>query len=427
MKKNNRVSTLAVAAAVSMVVTQSQVSFAQGNDEPDLAKEARFHRIYKSYNENPTSEDRWQSAIGSATAQTYSVQNGDTLWSLSETLFGDSQFWPKIWSINNSKIENPHLIVPTQVVQFMPGTLGEAPSLTVTDAATQTPTPAVLDDGSPAPAPDINTLLSKAPVPPSSVKTRALSGLPASLPKWQFKEDKRAVIDLELTPINRNFGSPAQSLAYYVTEEDVRGMGTVTETELAMGSASEFQYIFVRMPANSSGKFLVVKSVDAIKDPYSGKVGSLMQIQGEIQILENVNGEDEIYRAIVTKTVGPVEVGGKIVAGEVPIYNAKDEGNPGTANVRIVGGAFASERRLFGLDNIVIFNGGSSQGVSSGQTLPIYKQQPARNGKSQALQNARLIGQAKVVKVSEGFATAIVISATDDIQVGDSTAPNISR
>lgn len=417
MKKMNLFSSLTVALTLGFTVSQSPQVFAQ-NDEPDLAREARLHQIYKSYNENPTPADRWQTAIGAATAQTYNVQNGDTLWSVSETLFGDSQFWPKVWSINNTNIENPHLILPRQRVQFSPGTLGEAPSLTIADASTPEGAPQQM-------APDLKTLLGRAPVPESSVKSRPLSGLPNSLPRWKFKEDHRQVIDLEVSRINRDFGSPTQSLTYYVTEQDLQEMGTITETELSTGSASDYQYIFVRMPSNASGKYLVVRSVDVVKDPFTGHKGNLVQIQGEIQVLESVNADDGIYRAIVTKTISLVEVGAKLVPGEVPTYNTKDEGNPSSASVRIVGGAFAGNRRLFGLENIVVFNGGSAQGISSGQMLPIYKQQPGRNEKSKARENSRMIGRAKVIKVSEGFATAVVVQASDDIQVGDSSSSNI--
>lgn len=44
-------------------------------------------------------------------AGTYVVIGGDTLWGLSEQVFGDGGFWPSLWSYN-PQITNPHWIYP---------------------------------------------------------------------------------------------------------------------------------------------------------------------------------------------------------------------------------------------------------------------------------------------------------------------------
>jgi hypothetical protein len=42
---------------------------------------------------------------------TYVVAEGDTLWELSEGLFGDGHYWPVLWSYN-PQITNPHWVYP---------------------------------------------------------------------------------------------------------------------------------------------------------------------------------------------------------------------------------------------------------------------------------------------------------------------------
>lgn len=100
-------------------------------DDPDSEIEKRFHQNYLRYNETPTSIEDWSKATFGRSAEVYIVQKGDTLWTISETLFGDSLFWPKIWAINRRGILNPHFILPGMRVNFFPGSVEEIPTLAV--------------------------------------------------------------------------------------------------------------------------------------------------------------------------------------------------------------------------------------------------------------------------------------------------------
>jgi len=52
----------------------------------------------------------------------YVIQKGDTLWGLSEKFLNDPRYWPDLWS-KNSRLTNPHLIYPGQLVRFKDGKL----------------------------------------------------------------------------------------------------------------------------------------------------------------------------------------------------------------------------------------------------------------------------------------------------------------
>jgi len=132
-------------------------------DDPDLALEKKFHDIYQTYNKNPTPDDIWAEASGKQTARLYEVQKGDTLWSISKILFGDPNFWPKLWAINKQGILNPHFINPKMKIYFYEGTEEEAPTLTVgenapveeakeTAVAAETATPEAAGGATPPPA-----------------------------------------------------------------------------------------------------------------------------------------------------------------------------------------------------------------------------------------------------------------------------------
>ncbi len=80
------------------------------------------------------------SAEEADSADLYTVVPGDTLWDICQRFFGDPEYWPTLWSINNQEITNPHYIYPGQLLKFQPGTDLRPPSLLVAGDA------AVIDD-----------------------------------------------------------------------------------------------------------------------------------------------------------------------------------------------------------------------------------------------------------------------------------------
>jgi hypothetical protein len=70
---------------------------------------------------------------GTGTADVYEVIPGDTLWDLCSQIFGDPDYWPTLWSINNEEVSNPHYIYPGQRLRFEPGTDVRPPSVLLGD------------------------------------------------------------------------------------------------------------------------------------------------------------------------------------------------------------------------------------------------------------------------------------------------------
>ena len=397
-------------------------------DDPDLEKEARFHRIYKTFNQQPTPTEQWSSAVGKSSQSTYSVQKGDNLWSLSQTLFADPNFWPKIWSLNSGLIENPHQVLPGQTLQFVPGTMGEAPTLAVTDGTQPTETAAAAPAAPAAPAgPEVIPVLpngdldfSKVTVQPSKKKSNPVAPLPRSLPNWKYRgEESKSPLILELTQVNRNFGSPQMVLPYFTTEGELPAFGEIVGTEGGFVSATDYQYVTIKMSEVLAEKTATaVRRTDQVSSS-SGYKANVIQVQGELEILEVVNAREGLYRGMVKRSVAPVEVGAKLIAGTMPTYNMKDEGDVMNMDGQVIGG-YSYSGKLFGTDSIVYFNRGSRQGAAPGQIINIYKSVPVRIPTSRIIENELIIGKVKVLRTSENFLTGVVLQANEDIRVGDS-------
>ncbi|MGZ3769490.1 MAG: LysM peptidoglycan-binding domain-containing protein [Bdellovibrio sp.] len=388
--------------------------------EPDYGKESKFHRIYKKYNEQPTSEEAWAKARGTGEAKVYQVQKGDTLFDISKTFFADPFYWPKVWSLNHTQILNPHEIKPGMNVNFFPGSMEEAPTLELAEAGKKGATTSTTSTTAETTAE--TTAQAKEPevVIPEPKKKREplLKNIPGSLPRYRMGRGKSELL-MEVTKIKMT--TNPESLAYYIMDEPIKGIGVITATELNMKTAGDFQYIYVHLDNNSNGKqFVVQKNAGPVNDPAkNGRKGQMVEVQGEIEILDLVNPEKNIYRAIVKKTIEPLEIGAILTPGKIPMFTPTAGEVTSGVGAKIMGGQYDRERVLFAAQSLIFLDRGSSQGLQEGQVLPVYEDINLRNRKTEAITNDRIIGLVKIVHVARDFATAYVAKSTDDILVGD--------
>lgn len=393
-------------------------------DDPDAQKESEFHRIYKTYNEAPTPEESWEKALGERNAETYKVQSGDTLSGISTTLFGDQFFWPKVWSLNHDQILNPHEITPGMGIQFFPGSMGEAPTLAVSANAddkklstTNIPVPSAPPKGA----------MDGVEIPAPKKRAGLVEKLPRSLPGSRVSSVIKRKDDVRLDLLKHQYPKAYEYLEYYINDTPVEGSGKITGTEMGLSTAGEYQYIYVRFEGTPEKKYVVQKNVTQIEDPRNKeRKAQMVQLQGEIQVLEKVNDSENMYRALVTKTIQPVEVGAALMPGSLPMIDPASGPVTSGVGATIMGGQFEKKRALLGQNSLVFLDAGSSQGLQEGQTLSIYADERVRNKNVKAVMNDRVIGQLKVVRVTNNFATAYVSKAIDDILIGDYAGKSVA-
>ncbi|KYG63081.1 hypothetical protein AZI86_15285 [Bdellovibrio bacteriovorus] len=393
-------------------------------DDPDAQKESEFHRIYKTYNEAPTSEESWEKALGERNAETYKVQSGDTLSGISTTLFGDSFFWPKVWSLNHDQILNPHEISPGMGIQFFPGSMGEAPTLAVTAQAEEKK---VTSTSIPVPMAPPKGAMDGVEIPAPKKRAGLVEKLPRSLPGSRVSSVIRPKDDVRLDLLKHKYPKAYEYLEYYINDAPVEGSGKITGTEMGLSTAGEYQYIYVSFAGTPDKKYVVQKNLTQLEDPRNKeRKAQMVQLQGEIQVLEKVNDAENMYRALVTKTIQPVEVGSTLIAGSLPMIDPA--AGPVTSGVgaTIMGGQFEKKRALMGQNSLVFLDAGSGQGLQEGQTLSIYADERARNKNVKAVMNDRVIGKLKVVRVTNNFATAYITSAIDDVMIGDYAGKSVA-
>lgn len=401
------------------------------NQDSHLEKEEALHRIYKNYNVKPTPTDVWKNLIQANSTQTYTIQDGDTLWDLSATLFGDPNYWPKIWSLNNPEVLNPHEIRRNQVVHFTEGTFGEAPQLALKEQSENQNEPGSLSENAESAAvgseadsssDEPSGVVSDQELPPLQIKSVEHNNLPQSFPSWSPSKGSVAVYNMQLKPFEKPSPPAEPFIDYYVADSFPDYDGEVEETDMLMGGAATEQFIYVKFLEIPSEKYYhVIKSIGMVKDKFGNKgQAHFVQVLGEVEILEKVSSTKNIYRAKVTRNIDHVYVGGKLRKGPAPTANPV-ETTSGIIKAQIIGGHFGEGRLLFAEGSIVFLNAGLSDGVVLGQKLNIYKNNQLRNANTKARSVERKTGALRVVKVGENFSTAIVTSSIEDIQAGDLT------
>jgi hypothetical protein len=79
-----------------------------------------------------------RAAPGGAVTHTYTVQDGDTLWSIAQQSYGDGQMWPHIYHANRAQIANPNVIYPGQVLIIPQGGSARGRTMSATSPAPRT-------------------------------------------------------------------------------------------------------------------------------------------------------------------------------------------------------------------------------------------------------------------------------------------------
>jgi len=407
--------TAMVTATVSLTVAQAQ------DGDADFKTEERFHRVYKKYNEQPTSGEAWEKVLSDRKANNYSVQEKDTLWDISNTLFGDSHYWPKVWSYNTEDILNPHQINPKQQIKFYAGTLEEAPTVGL---AEKTDAPEALPAHVIEKKEDGTITLEGVKIPPPKRKSRPLvRNLPKSLPLYRLGRVNEPKVDFEMSGARVKHLPAPKYLSHYAVDVAPTTIGEIVEMERPEEmTTGDYQYVIIRVSNPGVKNYVVYSDASKVFDPTEAFASKaiMVELQGEVELGEKVNDGDNLFRAMVKKSINPLEVGAKLMEGRITTFDTTPTTVTTSVQAKIIGGEYQRfEQKMFGPDNIVFLSAGAKEGLQEGSTLQIFMNERIRKTKTKAIDNDRVIGTVKIIKLAEHFATGYVLDTSTDIMIGD--------
>ncbi len=433
-------------------------------DEPNLKYEKKLYDIYINYNSTPTPVEQWEVIVGNRNTEIYQVQSHDTLWGISETMFSDGNFWPKIWSINSS-ISNPHTISPGQNLKFILGTESEPPSVTLSEddnkSESSTETNEASNDktkneattatnqNSSTESEDAKVIGPSQPLvaaqpkqqpqfddveipPPEKISRPVIKKFPPSFPEWQ-NDNIKGIYDKLGISIDKNIDLKKITrflLSNYIAEDKISPLGEIKEIETGGLSATDFQYLYIQVKkgtAQAGDKLLVVQEVGEVQSEQFNAVS--IEVEGVVAItdlvspneLSSTNDSYSIFRCMVLKAVNPLRVGSQLIHGDLEYINIQQRGPRNALMAQIIGGKDMEQPKTFFPQSIAYLDKGGAHGLKPGQILTIYANRKTRFENTLITKNIRPTGWLKIAKVTPHFSTAVILRASENINVGDYT------
>lgn len=402
----------------SLLLLGTSVQAVAAFDPPDLNLEYQLHRQFLKQNQPAN-------AKVSGASENYKIQTGETLWSLSEMLYGDGNYWPRVWA----QSRKPHLVRPGHHLQFLMGSEDETPAFRFSEDFEPGSNGLERTAGS-----GQNPIVD---IPPPEVPPKPVLKVPKSFPEWQsvFKPRQIKTIDYSNLDFKRMGIANRYYLRSWVQEYPIVSMGKYQEGDSEAGLPIQNQYVYVKIKrgqAQAGQKFLIVRDAGQIKRMHKQWNGKdkmhLVQVAAEVELAETVtsnyrrskdNDEYQTYRALITQATGLSIKGSDIISGSLKVIDTDPTSNYGSINAQIVGSEKSEASAVFGPGDLVFLNKGSNQGVEEGQMLEVYTDRSIRDFNAEVPISPASSGLIKVVHISSNVATAIVINARDSIQQGD--------
>ena len=400
----------------SLAVTSHSASF----EPPDLNFEYQLHQAYRHSLEPQKSEpsEGW--------IENYRLQRGENLWSLSEMLYGDGGYWPKVWA-QNPGITNPHLVRPGHTLELLLGSEDQAPAFRFSEEG---------DAGVELAAAHGESGLVE--VPPPEIPPRPLIKIPRSFPPWQTvyrpTSDIITVDDSMLRAQNMRVPD-RMILNGYVQDGAIEPYGHFMETELESGLPMAMQYVYIKLRKGlgSVGQvLLIVEDHGSLRrlntQVEKGLRSHFIEVFGDLKITElakarfknsSDNEKFEVFRALVLHATSLTLTNHALIQGKLEYVDLRPQGPTSSVTAQIVGSTKHKTSALYGPGDIVFLNRGSKDGLAVGQIMDVHSDRSIRDQKTPVSFSGASTGNVKIVKVDGSCATGVILTSIDGILQGD--------
>ncbi|MBI9075750.1 MAG: LysM peptidoglycan-binding domain-containing protein [Desulfatibacillum sp.] len=308
--------------------------------------------------------------IGWSQGLKYTVQEGDTLWDLSEKFFDTPAMWPELWK-QNPHIKNPHWIEPGTVI-----------NLFVEDGVAFIPKP---EPPAPEPVEVVEVVVEEPPKPPV-------------------------------------YYYPSIEKAGFVRKNLVESLGEIVDITENRFLASTGNTVYISLtkdyPYAEGDRFTLWRPLNKIKDNFNGKfrkreIGTQHLIVGEVLCTRLSNGS---MRATVEETYRAIKIGDQLMSyRNLPSDIIILPGVPGMEG-KIV--AEENDREIFGAGDVVFINKGTDEGIAEGQEYSLFFDKELKAKRSENAVFSELAGKFIVLIAQDNNATALITESLETIRVG---------
>ena len=319
----------------------------------------------------------YESPIKMDAPKTYTVSKGDTLWDISNAFLKSPWLWPEIWHAN-PQIHNPHLIFPDDVVSLV--YVDGRPRLTVVSRGNTGRTVKL--------KPKVRTLPVESAIP----------AIP--LPAIQSYLKQSRVVN--------NLNELEQAPYVFASKE-----GRVASVE--------GQQIFARGMFSAPGsRYEAFREGSSLMDPDSGE--NLGFIAHKIAELDVNSVQGDMATLTISSSERELKSGDRLLKENG--FNFVTTFFPRAPDAPVEGKIITNlnnMKKTARFDTVII-NRGQRESLRQGDILAIYKQSQVMDSfkKEMILLPPEQVGLLMVYRPYEKISYGIVLSASEDIEAGDS-------
>jgi len=366
--------------------TLHQFALAALTPEEDTLKVSRYL--------HPITDEQWKEIAGTQVEEQYEVISGDTLYDISNRLFGDPKYWPKIWALNNGKIKNPHVINPGDIVTFLPGTGTSLPSLQFGETEELEEKEEVDED-----LPDLSDANMEWKKLPRQRWELATYQLPDNTDSQGFRKDNNISFQL----------SNGFDLNAFSASEKIPLLGHVAGAQIESNFLAQGDTIFIRADDELQiGEFYsITQDPTVLRSRYTDRHGYSYLNMGEVQVF---GVRDNLFLAKIIKAYLPIHRECYVIPSvkRVPPLKPINATKP-IEGIIIFDHHFSTYTTA--QHKIVFIDKGENEGVLPGMVFRAYQHFDPSNDDELTTADFIIDADIVVLQTSEHFSTGLIINS----------------
>ena len=334
-------------------------------------------------------------------AEVHVVEQGDTLWDISDHYFGEPWHWPELWSFN-PEITNPHWIYPLDQIRLSPSAL--AGDQIVAKMQAGGGAPGGLEERAPSAGILAGTETAASVVVPRSAFT----------PGTVFLREQG-----------------------YLDNDALRTAGQISggnEEQMFLGPSDQVYLTFKKDENVQAGQaYTVFREVKPEDRGAKDDEGTLVRILGTA-VVRSYDKDKHVARAVITESLEPIERGMFVAKMDRRFDLVSPKRNESNVVAKII--ASVEPHVLVGFGDVVFLDVGEGHGIEPGNRFFVVRRgdlwmesitvNPTEVGNSAEVPEydpARLpkevVAELRVLKVRKKTTICLVVRSDIDLAMGD--------
>lgn len=352
----------------------------------------------------PIPDSLWQSIASEKISETYEVSDGDTLYDISNRLFGDAKYWPKIWAVNNNRILNPHLIYPGIKIYFQSGSGNDPAQMGLSPLAENNSS----EGGTSGSSDSLNYTQS------------GRSGEWKKLPRQTWEQVQfKAPPQVDPNGIDRrsivNFKAPnGFHPSLFVKNEELFSSGSLKSSTQASNSLTMGDTVYIK--SNESLKigseYSIVEEPIKLRSKSTSDRGYGYVHLGTLKITRQI---EELYEASIINAYFPIFRKAQIVEKIKKVKNPRP--TPGPSEIP---GYLITHKEVTSSDltqhSYAIVDRGSRDGITPGMIFRAYQYEDPNTEKEITEHDIIFLADFMVIQVTDSFSTVLGINSISTVK-----------